>query len=130
MPIAGYRPATHGAVLVNGVNIYQHFDAIRDQIGFVPQKDIIHVELSVYQELDFAARLRMPADTTPAERHMRIMEVLDKPRSDSPQGCTDQRAERWAAEARFDWRRATHQAPACSSSTSPRLAWTPALRLP
>ena len=75
--IAGYRPATHGAVLVNGVNIYQHFDAIRDQIGFVPQKDIIHVELSVYQELDFAARLRMPADTTPAERHTRIMEVLD-----------------------------------------------------
>ncbi len=43
--IAGYRPATHGAVLVNGVNIYQHFDAIRDQIGFVPQKDIIHMEL-------------------------------------------------------------------------------------
>ncbi len=75
--IAGYRPATHGAVLVNGVNIYQHFDAIRDQIGFVPQKDIIHMELSVYQELDFAARLRMPADTTSTERHQRILEVLD-----------------------------------------------------
>jgi ABC-type multidrug transport system ATPase subunit len=75
--IAGYRPATHGAVLVNGVNIYQHFDAIRDQIGFVPQKDIIHMELSVYQELDYAARLRMPADTSPAERHQRILEVLD-----------------------------------------------------
>src|SRR5688572_9182658 len=43
--LAGYRPATHGQVLVNGVNIYQHFDSIRDEIGYVPQRDIIHMEL-------------------------------------------------------------------------------------
>jgi ABC-type multidrug transport system ATPase subunit len=74
--IAGYRPATHGKVLVNNIDIYQHFDAIRNEIGFVPQKDIIHMELTIYQALDYAARLRMPADTTDAERHQRVMEVL------------------------------------------------------
>jgi ABC-type multidrug transport system ATPase subunit/pSer/pThr/pTyr-binding forkhead associated (FHA) protein len=74
--IAGYRPATHGRVLVNGIDIYRHFDAVRNEIGFVPQRDIIHTELTVYQALDYAARLRMPADTAPEERHRRVMEVL------------------------------------------------------
>ncbi|MGD8405055.1 MAG: FHA domain-containing protein [Anaerolineales bacterium] len=75
--IAGYRPATHGNVYVNDTDIYQHFDAIRNDIGYVPQKDIIHMELTVYQALDYAAQLRMPADTTAKERHTRVMEVLD-----------------------------------------------------
>ncbi len=74
--IAGYRPATHGKVLVNNMDIYQNFDAIRNEIGYVPQHDIIHMELTVYQALDFAAQLRMPKDTTKEERHKRIMEVL------------------------------------------------------
>jgi ABC-type multidrug transport system ATPase subunit/pSer/pThr/pTyr-binding forkhead associated (FHA) protein len=74
--IAGFRPATHGRVLVNDIDIYRNFDAIRNEIGFVPQKDIIHMELTVYQALDYAAQLRMPADTTSQERHQRIMEVL------------------------------------------------------
>jgi ABC-type multidrug transport system ATPase subunit/predicted component of type VI protein secretion system len=74
--VAGFRPATHGQVLVNNIDIYRHFDAIRNEIGFVPQKDIIHMELTVYQALDYAAKLRMPADTTREERHQRIMEVL------------------------------------------------------
>jgi ABC-type multidrug transport system ATPase subunit len=75
--IAGYRPATHGKVIVNGIDVYKNFDAIRNEIGFVPQRDIIHMELTVYQALDYAAKLRMPRDTTKAERHKRIMEVLD-----------------------------------------------------
>ncbi len=75
--IAGYRPASQGHVLVNGTNIYQHFDSIRDDIGYVPQKDIIHMELTVYQALDYAAQLRMPADTSSEERHNRVIEVLE-----------------------------------------------------
>jgi ABC-type multidrug transport system ATPase subunit/pSer/pThr/pTyr-binding forkhead associated (FHA) protein len=75
--IAGYRPATHGTVTVNGIDAYKNFDAIRNDIGFVPQRDIIHMELTVYQALDYAAQLRMPKDTTKEERHQRVMEVLD-----------------------------------------------------
>ena len=76
--IAGYRPATHGSVFVNGIDVYKNFDAIRNEIGYVPQKDIIHMELTVYQALDYAARLRMPRDTTKTERHNRILEVLSE----------------------------------------------------
>jgi ABC-type multidrug transport system ATPase subunit len=76
--VAGYRPATPPSrVFVNDIDIYTHFDAIRNDIGFVPQKDIIHMELTVYQALDYAAQLRMPADTSKEERHRRVMEVLE-----------------------------------------------------
>jgi ABC transport system ATP-binding/permease protein len=75
--IAGYRPATHGVVLVNGTNIYSNFDVIQNEIGYVPQRDIIHYELTVYQALNYAARLRMPSDTSKDERHQRIMQVLE-----------------------------------------------------
>ena len=75
--VAGYRPATPPSrVLVNDIDIYRHFDAIRNDIGFVPQRDIIHTELSIYEALDYAAQLRMPADTSKEERHRRVMEVL------------------------------------------------------
>ncbi|MEN6410745.1 MAG: ATP-binding cassette domain-containing protein, partial [Anaerolineaceae bacterium] len=86
--IIGYRPATQGQVLVNGTNVYRNFDAIRNDIGYVPQRDIIHTGLTVYQALDYTARLRMPRDTTKDERHKRIMEVLEDldllHRKDSP----------------------------------------------
>jgi ABC-type multidrug transport system ATPase subunit len=76
--IAGYRPATDGQVYVNETDLYRHFDAIRSNIGYVPQRDIIHMELTVYQSLHYAALLRMPPDTSAEERHIRIMEVLEE----------------------------------------------------
>lgn len=75
--INGFRPATHGAVFVNGVHLYEKFDMFRNDMGYVPQRDIVHTELTVYKALDYAAQLRMPADTTSAERRQRITEVLD-----------------------------------------------------
>ncbi len=77
--LAGYRPATSGRVIVNNsIDVYKNFNAIRNTIGYVPQKDIIHMELSVFEALDYSARLRMPADTTREERHRRIEEVLEE----------------------------------------------------
>jgi len=77
--IAGYRPATHGRIIINKtIDVYKEFDAIRSTIGYVPQKDIIHMELTVFQALNFAAKLRMPPDTTDKERITRIEEVMDE----------------------------------------------------
>ncbi len=74
----GLRPATGGTVMVNGVDLYRNFNAYHSEIGYVPQKNIIHEELTVAQSLDFAAQLRMPADTRPEERQRRINEVLSE----------------------------------------------------
>jgi ABC-type multidrug transport system ATPase subunit/pSer/pThr/pTyr-binding forkhead associated (FHA) protein len=74
----GFRPASSGEVLVNRVNLYTHFDAYRTELGYVPQEDIMHRELTVYQALDYAGRLRMPADTSTQERAARIQQVLSE----------------------------------------------------
>lgn len=76
--VAGYRPATQGQVYINDTNLYRHFEALRANIGYVPQRDIIHTELTVYESLDYSAKLRMPPDTSPEERHTRIIQVLDE----------------------------------------------------
>jgi ABC-type multidrug transport system ATPase subunit/pSer/pThr/pTyr-binding forkhead associated (FHA) protein len=73
----GFRPANKGNVLVNGTDLYRNLDSYRTDLGYVPQDDIIHKELSPYQALDFAARLRLPADTTDQERTARVLEVLE-----------------------------------------------------
>ncbi|MGD2026203.1 MAG: ABC transporter permease, partial [Anaerolineales bacterium] len=62
---------------VNETDVYKNFDSIRNIIGYVPQKDIIHMELTVYDALNYTAQLRLPRDTTLDERHQRIMAVLD-----------------------------------------------------
>ena len=72
----GLRPATSGSVLVNEQDLYKNFNLYRTELGYVPQDDIIHRELTVNQALDYAARLRLPADVTRAERRQLIQVVL------------------------------------------------------
>lgn len=76
--LAGYAPATHGRVLVNGDDFYEHLDAYRMLLGYVPQDDTLHRELTVERALRYTARLRLPADTSRAEIAERIARVLDE----------------------------------------------------
>ncbi len=75
--LSGYVPASAGQVLVNGDDYYRNFDAYRTLLGYVPQDDIIHRTLPVDRALAYAAELRLPADTKPAEIAQRIERVLD-----------------------------------------------------
>ena len=72
----GFSPATDGTVLINGNNLYTNYDMYRNQFGYVSQQNIIHMGLTVYEILNYSARLRLPADTTKGEREKRIGEVL------------------------------------------------------
>ncbi|WP_422070495.1 ABC transporter ATP-binding protein/permease [Streptomyces orinoci] len=74
--LTGYRPANQGDVLYDNRNLYKQFAELRQRIGLVPQDDILHKELSVRKALRYAAKLRFPGDTAPAEREARIDEVL------------------------------------------------------
>ena len=71
----GFRPA-EGQVFINGEHLYQNFDAYRRTIGYVPQDDIIHLELSVHEALRYVARLRLPADTGEEDIEKRIDAAL------------------------------------------------------
>lgn len=73
----GVRPATSGNVLINNLDLYQQFDSLKQAVGYVPQEDIIHRELSVYRTLYYVARLRLSRDVSRAEIDQIINEVLD-----------------------------------------------------
>src|SRR5260370_2072923 len=73
----GMRPAQSGAVLYNGQDYYRHLAAFSTQLGYVPQDDIIHRDLTVERALYYAAKMRLPEDFTAEQVKQRIDEVLD-----------------------------------------------------
>lgn len=76
--ITGAIPLTSGAVMVGGVDVTRLAAACRG-IGYVPQEDALHGELTVRQTLDYAATLRL-ADCDAFERSARVEAVLDEVR--------------------------------------------------
>lgn len=75
--ISGYSIPTKGKVFVNGMDLYKNYNAIKNIIGYVPQQDIVYDGLTVTSMLDYAAKLRLPVDTSPEERKQAIARVLD-----------------------------------------------------
>ncbi|MEO8434992.1 MAG: FHA domain-containing protein [Pyrinomonadaceae bacterium] len=73
----GMRPATSGHVLINNLDLYQHLDSLKQSIGYVPQEDIIHRELTVYRTLYYVARLRLSRDVSTVEIDQIVNEVMD-----------------------------------------------------
>lgn len=73
----GSRHASKGRVLINGDDLYRHYDAYRRDMGYVPQADILHTSLTVQHALTYTAMLRLPPDTRRKEIQQRIDDVLD-----------------------------------------------------
>ncbi|MET9675571.1 FHA domain-containing protein [Streptomyces sp. NPDC006482] len=74
--LTGQRPADRGTVLYDGRDLYRDYAELRQRIGLVPQDDILHLQLTVRRALGYAAELRFPEDTAPAERRARVDEVI------------------------------------------------------
>ncbi|MCX2181275.1 FHA domain-containing protein [Streptomyces sp. SKN60] len=74
--LTGQRPADRGTVLYDGRDLYRDYAELRQRIGLVPQDDILHLQLTVRRALAYAAELRFPEDTAPAERRARVDEVI------------------------------------------------------
>jgi ABC-type multidrug transport system ATPase subunit len=70
----GYTPPDAGRILFNGEDLYAHQDQFRLQIGYVPQDDILHPQLTVKEALYYTVRLR--TDLRDSEIEARIMRVL------------------------------------------------------
>ncbi|MFB4296877.1 ATP-binding cassette domain-containing protein [Actinomadura sp. NTSP31] len=66
--IAGVRPAAEGEV---------HYDGVAGSLGYVPQDDIVHKDLPLRRTLLYAAGLRLPAGTAPADAERAVDGVLD-----------------------------------------------------
>lgn len=65
-----------GEVLINGIDIYENSDEIQGVIGYVPQDDLLIEDLSVYQNLYYAAKLCF-GKATEGELNQLVLQTLN-----------------------------------------------------
>ncbi|RAV97848.1 ATP-binding cassette domain-containing protein [Pseudochryseolinea flava] len=53
----GTEKPSSGRVLINGINIHEHPEKVQGIIGYVPQDDLLIEDLSVFENLYYAAKL-------------------------------------------------------------------------
>ena len=75
--ISGVTSPTSGKVLLNGEDLYENYETLKYNIGYVPQEDIVYSNLTLHDMLKYTAKLRMSDNTTKKERNQRIKEVLE-----------------------------------------------------
>ena len=73
----GDSPVTSGQVWLNGLELNEeNIDYIKTHIGYVPQDDIIHGDLTVEGSLMYAAHLRL-TESTQEEKKRKVEQVLN-----------------------------------------------------
>lgn len=75
--INGFEPATSGTVLMNGSDLYKNYQVHKSSIGYVPQQDIVHDNLTLEDMLTYTGKLRLPSDITKQELQQRVTEVME-----------------------------------------------------
>ncbi len=78
LTLNGYLPPTSGQVRVNGEDLYAIYDNLRGSIGYVPQDDIVHPELTVWEAVRYSARFRLPPDYSEEEIDRRVSTTLSQ----------------------------------------------------
>lgn len=73
----GTEQPSSGQVLINGIDIHAHPEKVKGIIGYVPQDDLLHEELSVYQNLYYAAKLCF-GKYTEEEIEQLVMKVIQQ----------------------------------------------------
>jgi ABC-type multidrug transport system ATPase subunit len=76
--VAGYTHPTTGTVSFEGHDVHAEYASLRSRIGMVPQDDVVHGQLTVRQALMYAAELRLPPDTSKADREQVVNQVLEE----------------------------------------------------
>jgi len=76
LTLNGYLPPTSGIVRINGEDLYSIYDTLRGSIGYVPQDDLVHPELTVFEAVRYSAKFRLPPDYSDQEIDQRVEQTL------------------------------------------------------
>lgn len=73
--VMGYEQAK-GTIRYRGTDIYEEYEKMKYEIGYVPQQDLVRENDTVYATLRNAAEMRMPASSSEEEYAARVAETL------------------------------------------------------
>ena len=79
--LSGRNAPDVGTISLNGEDLYANFEALKEDIAVVPQKDVLHDSLALASALRYTAELRLPSDISPRRGRD---ERLRHPRSRRP----------------------------------------------
>ena len=74
--VNGIRPATGGGIYYDTNSYYENIKSYKAVIGYVPQKDIMHDDLTLEQGLYYTARLRMRSSMFKDEVKQRVAQAI------------------------------------------------------
>jgi ABC-type multidrug transport system ATPase subunit len=75
--LAGLSKPARGEILIDGIDLYSNLKAFRATIGYVPAEFALHLNLTVTEIMQEAARLRLPRSTASRNRQQRMQAVLE-----------------------------------------------------
>ena len=75
--VTGYEKAD-AEIILNGKNLYNNYDSMKYDLGFVPQQDLMRMNDTVLMTLNDAANIRLPKSISFKEKLKKVNEILDK----------------------------------------------------
>lgn len=75
--VMGYEPA-QGKILYRGTDIYEEYEQMKYEIGYVPQQDLLRMTDTVEDTLRNAAQMRMPVSASSEQRDARVRDVVGR----------------------------------------------------
>jgi len=77
--LTGYMPPTSGSAHIAGFDVFSDSMQVRKRIGYLPETVPLYTEMTVWDYLDFAARLRDVSNRDSAiERAMEMVNISDR----------------------------------------------------
>lgn len=75
--VMGYEKAS-GTITYNDTDIYEEYEQMKYEIGFVPQQDLLRGSDTVYSTISNAAQMKLPRSMDEDRREERIDKVLEE----------------------------------------------------
>ncbi|MEZ7892566.1 MAG: ATP-binding cassette domain-containing protein [Candidatus Wallbacteria bacterium] len=76
--LTGKISISNGMISLNNRDFYKNFNLFNDSIGYVPQFDLIHRQLTVYKAFYYSAKLRLNINTSEQNIESIIEDTLKK----------------------------------------------------
>ena len=76
--LLGTTRPSDGAVYYNGLDLHDNYGRLSQRIGYVPQEEIMHSDLTVREVLYYSAKLKVPSTVSDDEIHERIDRICDE----------------------------------------------------